>query len=42
MKVLKFLGIVVVLPVVVGLFLPTVYDIRREVTIQAPAAGEHA
>lgn len=42
MKLLKILGIVLLLLVLVGLFLPTDYDIRREVTIQAPAAKVHA
>jgi uncharacterized protein YndB with AHSA1/START domain len=42
MKLLKILGFVILLLVLVGLFLPTAYDIRREVTIQAPAARVHA
>lgn len=41
MKLLKILGVVLLLLVLVGLFLPTTYDIRREVTIQAPAAAVH-
>ncbi len=41
MKLLKILGIVLLLLVLVGFLLPTGYDIRREVTIQAPAARVH-
>jgi hypothetical protein len=42
MKLLKILGIVLLLLVLVGFLLPTGFDIRREVTIQAPAAAVHA
>jgi uncharacterized protein YndB with AHSA1/START domain len=41
MKVVKLVGLVLLLLVLVGLFLPTTYDISRSITIDAPAARVH-